>query len=1050
MSGNLSIPFSGAGIDINFAVPDASNADILQILVNNQPFPKKEITLLQSAIKLTTAEDIVLGDLSNKVIFSAGASAAIGIYQNGANLVTSLKTSGLQEQIIDGLTLPSDTNKNFAVMRWGYNIGATASGSIALGSGGVRFGADGKIAGLFAVIRQLDNSIGARDVLTDTINSWVLPKQVSKLEDLKPGTWIVAETDGSLSLSLGAQFGYNFNWIRKDLKLGGLTGDIGLKINAGISATLGASIEGNYGIVLGRTITTPNVLRLQIFKLNKLGWSFAFNAAANVQFNSTTLVPGKLDDFIKGVLNIQGLQILDDLKRWLDPNTKLANMLGEDLVNYAKDLLSNLTGIDPQAAFDDALGEVRSLIKEWQKLPHELSATIYDLLPEQQTVTELRDFLKHLISENDNKSLQTLIAKEIEDVNFFRTGTGQWLIAASRQELVQLLSNTQLLNEVKSLASQTLLILDGSKLETTLISLQKWINQHLGLDKITAVVDQESFKKLDGWLKVRISDFIGRTPVFEDIKKLKDAINQIRNQAQNIFAKARETLTRKYEVTLNLAYQNSSTTTALIDIEFDFQANPNVSQFLKQALSGDFTDLLLNKKLGVKLNKGVLTHSSDRKFALEFTIPFFTNSSTSVIDALASFTAIDSDGGSIFAYDLKAFSEEDRRSGRSKEEIRNIRNSRLAIGLNFQAQGSLRQFSSSANYQYSLKIAQRNMKLSFLQYQLKPIVTEYFPSQFGANLKGSYDLYIAALDAYAQEKLNNGLHNLGDTLISLDVSLSSKALKAWEKAPASQEHPIYMTMSIVIQRVLRQLIPTIYFQDPKNYGTSESAFPLLVYIAVPPRNNVVLQSDGTLKGNEKDIHWYMNGTNYSALRTAIINHSSTKNNLKLVLANVRSILSTLPEMHDKLGFYEDSQINTILSQVSSKPTLFDSLVFVEKDIIKNARDTGIEFAKLNGQVDKNPDKAIEILESFGHNLVKAFHEKMTSIYNGNTLRSLGTLVYLEVVKCLNNADKIDQSAILNTIILKNGIAQTVLENFISGTEPSIEQILVQQKIVSVL
>ncbi|MBL8149958.1 MAG: hypothetical protein JNN15_08515, partial [Blastocatellia bacterium] len=126
MSGNLSIPFSGAGIDINFAVPDASNADILQILVNNQPFPKKEITLLQSAIKLTTAEDIVLGDLSNKVIFSAGASAAIGIYQNGANLVTSLKTSGLQEQIIDGLTLPSDTNKNFAVMRWGYNIGATA------------------------------------------------------------------------------------------------------------------------------------------------------------------------------------------------------------------------------------------------------------------------------------------------------------------------------------------------------------------------------------------------------------------------------------------------------------------------------------------------------------------------------------------------------------------------------------------------------------------------------------------------------------------------------------------------------------------------------------------------------------------------------------------------------------------------------------------------------------------------------------------------------------------------------------------------------------
>ena len=65
--------------------------------------------------------------------------------------------------------------------------------------------------------------------------SWMLPKQVSKLDDLEPGTWLIAEVDGSIGASLGIKYGYDFNWVH-EAKLMGLSGDIGLKLKLGVEA----------------------------------------------------------------------------------------------------------------------------------------------------------------------------------------------------------------------------------------------------------------------------------------------------------------------------------------------------------------------------------------------------------------------------------------------------------------------------------------------------------------------------------------------------------------------------------------------------------------------------------------------------------------------------------------------------------------------------------------------------------------------------------------------------------------------------------------------
>ena len=64
----------------------------------------------------------------------------------------------------------------------------------------------------------LRRGAGARDVLATTSKSWRLPRQVNfdgADVNLAPNTWLVAEVDGSLSLTVGARLGYDVSFMRE-------------------------------------------------------------------------------------------------------------------------------------------------------------------------------------------------------------------------------------------------------------------------------------------------------------------------------------------------------------------------------------------------------------------------------------------------------------------------------------------------------------------------------------------------------------------------------------------------------------------------------------------------------------------------------------------------------------------------------------------------------------------------------------------------------------------------------------------------------------------
>ena len=242
-----------------------------------QPIPPGEFELGKVTAKASGDGSIAFGGGdAGAVTFAgaAGASFGMGIYLNAANAVIAIASG---EKLAEGLNLTGAANTRYLVLQAAYDVGATAKGSIALGTGAsANFGITGRSNGLFAVLHRFDDTEPAAAVFQDTFSSWGLHRQIDHQDDLKPGTWIIAEVDGSIAATLGVKAGYDFSWIR-EIKDGALQGDIGLRVQLGASAALGFETSGKYAVVLGREGPLP-LFRLRLYKMAKKGWNFGLNA----------------------------------------------------------------------------------------------------------------------------------------------------------------------------------------------------------------------------------------------------------------------------------------------------------------------------------------------------------------------------------------------------------------------------------------------------------------------------------------------------------------------------------------------------------------------------------------------------------------------------------------------------------------------------------------------------------------------------------------------------------------------------------------------------
>src|SRR5438876_5982214 len=120
MAGIQPIHFDLGNVEINI---DSPEPDIAKALLENKPFPAKEISIGQGSIQVSASKDIKLDGGKGTVTFSGSANAysKLGVYQSGDNLVKALKAADLDDSIVAGLTIPTDANSNLIALQWGYS-----------------------------------------------------------------------------------------------------------------------------------------------------------------------------------------------------------------------------------------------------------------------------------------------------------------------------------------------------------------------------------------------------------------------------------------------------------------------------------------------------------------------------------------------------------------------------------------------------------------------------------------------------------------------------------------------------------------------------------------------------------------------------------------------------------------------------------------------------------------------------------------------------------------------------------------------------------------
>jgi hypothetical protein len=1029
---------SSSGIEI----PAVSDAAVMEALARDAPFPARQIDLGTISARAAGGRDIRFGKGSGQVNFTAsgGAYAGFGVYFDPEAMIDAL---GFDDSLAPGMKLEKDEESYYLVLRWGYDLAAAGSGAIALGAGAITFGAEGKREGLYAVVRRFAKQTGARAALSETVKSWLLPAQIESSADLAPGTWLVAEVDGSIGVKLGARYGFDFNWVR-ETKLGELAGDIGLRLQLGVAAALGFQASGRYALVIGRESMreADRRVRLRLFKQRKKGWSFAFDAAASAQADFSRLLPEQFDDFVRAVFGLHGAQVIDSLQtieKWTDPDQGFSDLLSGVSVDYAKRLLKETTGLDPETAFNKAKERLLGVIEKWKRLDHGAAAALWKLAGTGDGLPRVRH-LARLIADGDLSAGRLLLSGLLQRADFFESPEGQWLEAAATGSVLAPLASAREFETLQQAARATSDLLDGDIMESAFVKLHALISERLNLGQLEKVVDETSFNDLDEWLKARLSAFIDRKLDLARLAEIRAAVQSLANRRQEFYAAGLKALARRYDFRFAAAYQQATTQTALLDIVFDLGAS-GVGPLLRQAVAGDFDTLLIQPHDGVVLNTATLSHGIERHAHVELTLPFFKGVTDHFNSSLASVAATE-DEGRVLVYELAA------------EDVvaaENRRNSRLAIGACWPVRaGNLVRVHSTASlsYSYSFKQVRRQMRRAELQYQLKPYVDAYFPELFsaGGDESGAFETWLGDLDKTIDRIEFNGTDNFGDTLIALDVSLGGAIASVWASLPREEKAPPYMEMSRRLQAKLKELIPFFYFQNPEKYRDLIPAAALLAYSSIPPSTSIAVKDDKVQLNTNKDIYWdWMDKDK----RRAMIFSQRTLVKLAAQLERVRSLLLATPGLASTATFYRPDRAEILLQDVMTDmgERLLNSLLFVEAEIVRSARDAGRALARFIDKAGVKPSEAVEALAQFGAKAADTFNRKIKSVYGGDAIRPLGTMLFVEAAAALGQQAAVSgRSAMLELIVVKQN-AGFQLSGFLSGERPESKDVVIQQRLV---
>ncbi len=927
--------------------------------------------------------------------------------------------------------LPLDTNLSVVMLRWGADAKASGNGSIALGAGvgSIDFSAGSTGSLFFSVLQQVPRTTPTDDALAGVVKSWKLPVHVHSADDLAPRTHLLSEVGGSLTASIGATFGHEFNWIRQVSIPGvdgatGLAGDIGLKLQLGLTASFDLTMQGRYAVVVSREADEP-VIRVRIYKLKLNGFDFGLSASAAATLSVP--LPDDFDDLITAVLGTHALQILNELE---DPNT-INTWISKYGTEYVGDLFQKFTGL----SLTSAIAKITDFANRWSALPSSV-ASLFEKLAEKE-IPDLSDIeaVAKLIATPDADGLKTLLEGKIDDLKlpFFASPLGQYLEALAEGGALTLLQGIP--PSIQQGAQKTLDFLDGDDVEKVLNQIVTEVDSRLGLNAILADLQGDPATVLDKLLFSKLEAFLGRTPVLQDIQKLQTTIKTLQGKVGTLYAKTVAALKNTYTAQFNATFQQTTTDTALVDASFDFSdagSAPGVAQALQQLLRGRLDDFLTHPLAGVTLASGALTHDVKRHSHVDLTLPFVKVEGDWISDATTSFNAIDENGGRLSTYQLNATGDAERKTTfTSLWKGRNWRSSTIALTAQISSKlpsggsaGSVRVFAKTvaeqnrmATSRSSIRMEVANMSLKDLDIGIRPFATQFLRRAFADN---------SAFDKWATT--GGLLSSPANTLVSLDVELPGAVPLAWlSNTSTNKGDPIYKSLSLTLQFLLKRYLRDYYFRDVDRYKTLATAYLVLLYAAIPPENSVKV--NGAQSSDGGGVYWDTTDINAVKGMANLAKQSKLPQGFAGQLQAARTRLLTAGQT-DLAKFYDPSNgLDGFFNQAMTDTNvnlLKNSLLALERGVILDACTAALSAASFNALVAANkPVEALNALADFGNTIAQAFNQDLSSIFveDNDALQRLSPLIFAQAASVFDSTiSATNYDSTLSVVELKLGAA----------------------------
>jgi hypothetical protein len=1007
---------------LSVAITNRTNPTALRKIAANEALGQDEFIIDNVEAKAgAQASGITFLNGSGQVGFQASGDfyAELAVFPNP----TSQSFATALGPVADTkFTLPNDADRTVVMLRWGVDAKASGSGSIALGAaaGTVDFsaGLEGNL--FFCVLQEVPRRSGTDTALANVVRSWKLPVHVHTPDDLAPRTHIVAEVGGSLTASISATFGHEFNWIRQ-ISDGAIAGDIGLKLELGLKATFDLSAQGKYAVVVSRE-SEDVVIRVRIYKLKLNGFDFALSASAAA--TPCVPVPENFTDLVKATLGVHAQQILSELE---DPNA-INDWINKFGPEYVTELLKKFTGLDLAAA----MAKVNDLATRWKALPSS-AASLFVKMAEKD-IPDFSDIQQaaQIIAKKDGSGLKTLLEGKIQDLDLplLDSPLGQYLEGIAESGPLSLLQDIP--DEAQGAAQKAVSFFNGDPIEELLNKVVKEIDSRLGLDAILSAVQGDPATVLDKLLFSKLEEFLNHTPTMQEIQTLQKTIQTLLNKFEDLYGKTVKALNNTYTATLNSTYQQTTTDTALIDASFNFgepAQEPGVALALQQLLAGHLDDFLKKPRAGVTLNHGALTHQIKRHSHVDLTLPFLKLEGDWLSNATASFNAIDQNGGRLTTYQLNVTGTEmNKDTFTSLWTGRNWRSTAIALSGQLSAQlasaGQLRMHAETdtekkrlATSTSSIRLEVSNLTLSQLDAGIEPFAVQFLRRAFPDNT--AFEKWATTGRLLAQPR---------NTLVSLDVVLPAAVPLAWlNNRIMDKKDAVYKKLSLMLQMLLKRYLRDYYFRDISRYGDKATAYLVLLYAAIAPAGAIVV--DGHPSSVDDGIYWDTDDLNAVRGMANQARDSESPQGFKAQLAQAQARLIAAGR-NDLASLFDPSDgMAESFKEATSDANLGllkNSLLFVEGNVISAARDAALIAATFNAQVAANqPVEALKALAGFGNKIVEAFNHDLSSVFvqDNDALQRLSPLIFAQASSVLDpSISTTNYDSTLNVTVLKPGVA----------------------------